>query len=286
MAINVAVHIVGLNRSLSVTARSLHSRVIQPLTLLPGFRVFPDLVLIRPNGPIINRLSGEAGPVESEIPPELSAFPVAFLDQDALAEVAQKLTQKLLSPGDVYGDRGKSIENSLIYMQALNYCAANCGFQSDVTIVLRPDIRLGGSIWVVPRVLWLALRARLRKPLVLVPAWGSFGGFNDRFAMMSGQLSDLYLRRFDKIPSWLEEGRPFDPESFLAFALSSASVRRAVYAPMFRIRIAGRLEVADLDFFQLPPFVARLRNFVVKAIGRLRRPADSVPEGRGRGVKH
>ena len=270
MSFSVHIHIVGLNRSLSTTGASIVSRVISPLSATPGFRVRTNIVLIRPEGAISNPLSGESGFVETQVPEALATWPVTYLEQKDLAGRSKAPAKSLLALGDVYGDGGKSIEFALIYMAALAHSARMMNETPDATIVLRPDVQIAGRLWIRWRVLSLAIKARAQQPEILVPAWGSFGGVNDRFAVMSGQLAERYLRRVENIDSWIRQGKPFDPEKFLAFSLEGSRIKRSIYTPMFRIRIGGRVENADLSFFETPAVSARLRDSLLKTAQTLR----------------
>ncbi len=246
------------------------SRVIRPLSTTPWVRVQTNIVLIRPEGAISNPLSGESGFVETQIPESLATWPVTYLEQKDLATRSKASAKRLLALGDVYGDGGKSIEFALIYMSALAHSGRMMIETPDVAIVLRPDVQIAGRLWIRWRVLSLAIKARAQRPEIQAPAWGSFGGVNDRFAVMSGQLTERYLRREESVDSWISQGGPFDPEKFLAFSLEGSRIKRCIYAPMFRIRIGGRLEKADLSFFETPAAIARLRDFLLKLAQTLR----------------
>jgi len=265
VAISVHVHIVGLNRSLSATEASIVSRLIRPLSRIPGLKTYTNIVLVRPEGAIANPRSGECGFVETKVPESLSSMPVTYLDQSVLAYRAQAPAASLLSLGDAYRDGGKSIEFALLYMLALSHSAEMMKQTADVAIVMRPDVKIAGRLWIGWRVLSLAIKSRTHRPEIYVPAWGSFGGVNDRFAMMSGQIARPYLGRFEHVDAWIEQGQPFDSEKFLASSLRGLTIRRSIYTPMFRIRIGGRVERADLVFFQTNALVARLRDCLVKA---------------------
>lgn len=169
MAISVHVHIVGLNRSLSTTEASIVSRVISPLSAAPGVRVQTNIVLIRPEGAISNPLSGESGFVETQIPDSLTHWPVTYLEQKELAASAKAPAQRLLALGDVYGDGGKSIQFALIYMTALAHSARMMKETPDVAIVLRPDVKIAGRLWIRWRVLLLAIKARAQRPELKAP---------------------------------------------------------------------------------------------------------------------
>lgn len=280
MAFSVHVHIVGLNRSLSATEASIVSRVLRPLSRTPGFQVHTNIVLIRPDGAISNPLSGESGFVETEVPESLGTWPVTYVEQKDLAARVQAQARHLLELGDVYGDGGKSIEFALIYMSALAHSSEMMSETPDVAVVLRPDVKISGRLWIRWRVLSLAARARARRPALFAPAWGSFGGVNDRFAVMSGQLAKRYLGRVQNVDLWISQGEPFDPEKFLAFSMEGSRIKRSIYTPMFRIRIGGRRETADLSFFETPAVIARLRDFLVKAAQTLRAASSGKHGGR------
>jgi hypothetical protein len=270
VAISVHIHIVGLNRSLSTTEASIVSRVISPLSATPGVWVQTNIVLIRPEGAISNPLSGESGFVETQVPESLATWPVTYLEQKDLATRSKAPAKRLLALGDVYGDGGKSIEFALIYMAALAHSARMMSETPDVTIVLRPDVKIAGRLSIRWRVLSLAIKARARQPEIQAPAWGSFGGVNDRFAVMSGELAEHYMGRVENVDAWVRIGKPFDPEKFLAFSLEGSKITKNIYAPMFRIRIGGRLETADRSFFETPAVIARLRDSLVKTAQALR----------------
>lgn len=246
------------------------SRVISPLSATPGVRVQINIVLIRPDGAISNALSGESGFVETEVPETLRTFALTYLEQKDLAARSKAAAKRLLALGDVYGDGGKSIEFALIYMSALAHSARMMNETPDVAIVLRPDVQIAGRLWIRWRVLSLAINARAQQPEIQAPAWGSFGGVNDRFAVMSGRLAERYLGRVENVDAWVSLGKPFDPEKFLSLALDGSKIKRTIYTPMFRIRIGGRLEKADLSFFETPPVTARLRDSLLKSAQAIR----------------
>lgn len=54
--------------------------------------------------------------------------------------------------------------------------------------------------------------------------WGSFGGINDRFAIMGSKAAEAYFTVYDKIPQLLAMGCPFHPESLVNAALDLAGV--------------------------------------------------------------
>jgi hypothetical protein len=277
--ISVHVHIVGLNRSLSATADSILTRVIGPLERFPGLEARTNLLLIDPCGPIFNPRTGEFGLVEESVPVALNRQQVHYINQDSLLAQAQEMKSRLLEQGDLYSDGGKSIDFALVYMLALAHSAETMGDDADVIVVLRPDVMISGRLWIVARSLLIAFRTRMGRPILLAPAWGSFGGVNDRFAMMSGPLATHHLKRVEKVPAWLAERRPFDSEKFLAFSLRGIPVVKSIYTQMFRIRLGARLEPSDRVFFRYPPIVMRFRDALMRLRPRWRSPRRRASPG-------
>ena len=74
---------------------------------------------------------------------------------------------------------------------------------------------------------------------------------------MSGQLAKLYLRSVEDANRWLNGGRPLGPETFLAFSSGEIKVERNISTPMFRVRIGGRLETANVAFCETQRLLLR-----------------------------
>ena len=258
--VHVHVQIVGLNRSLSFTGPSIVKQVITPLDRCPLLKLSTSMTLIRPPGKVVNERSGESGLAEKEVVPPLDRVPCSFLDQSVLEERTAGSWSDVVSQGDPFVDGGKSIGFALIYLSALQGSANVVPGSPDVVVVLRPDIEIRGRLWVAARALWMFILARYRNVSAMLPAWGNYGGYNDRFAILSGQAAAEYLTRLDSIPQWHETGQPFDPESFLKFVMKDRVVKKSIYTPMVRIRIGGRAESRDLAFFTEASVKARFRN--------------------------
>jgi len=56
------------------------------------------------------------------------------------------------------------------------------------------------------------------------PAWGEFGGINDRFAVMGAEAARYYFTVWDHIPELLASGCPFHPESLVAASLERGNI--------------------------------------------------------------
>ena len=56
----------------------------------------------------------------------------------------------------------------------------------------------------------------------ITPRWGTYGGVNDRFAIMGREAAQAWLTAYDVLPALLEKGCPFHPETLIAAALENA----------------------------------------------------------------
>lgn len=87
--------------------------------------------------------------------------------------------------------------------------AAHSGEDYDVYVRLRPDQ-------------WFFVGAQgmpeITPQKAVVPWWGSFGGVNDRFAVLGRQAAEAYCW-WPKLDHWLEEGCRFHPETLTKYAL-------------------------------------------------------------------
>ena len=274
MKLRVSVHVVGLNRSLSFTAKTIVRELIRPLSRVPWIQMDTRILLVEPDGSILNPRTGESGFAELGVPSDLKSIPVEFFSQARATADSERTREALLAKGDIHGDGGKSLQNALVYACALRHSWQTRVEESDVVIVVRPDLAITGRLWVGLRVMSLALKSRIGRPEIYVPAWQNFDGVNDRFAMMSGQIGENYLSRYDRLDDWLREGEAFNSERFLAFVLQERTVRRNIYASMYRIRLGGRREVADIAVFRRSAAWRRTQDSLIhiaKALRALRK---------------
>lgn len=60
--------------------------------------------------------------------------------------------------------------------------------------------------------------------LARTPCWGSFGGVNDRFALLSPAAAAAYFTTYAQIPALMQAGCPLHPESLVAASMETAGV--------------------------------------------------------------
>lgn len=268
--IHVTVCVVGLNRSLSWTHDSISRSVLRPLADSPLVKLTVQLTLIDPRGPIDNPTSGEFGAIEPGLPQSWAGFPVRWVDQGVALEQSEELKGALLEFGDVWHDGGKSVSNALVFLFALNDAWSDVPPNSDVVIFLRPDIRIDGRLGISRRVWKVWILGKLGMRPVLAPSWGTFGGCNDRFSVMSAFSAERYFTRWRRVPDWIAQAKPFDSEKFLWFVLRDCHVSSSIYTPMRRIRIGGVVEAGDGGFFEQSEFARYIRDRIVKISGAVR----------------
>lgn len=269
MKIRVALRIVGLNRSLSHTAESIHRSLIKPLSNRRFISFDAELVCIHPEGLITNSRSNELGFPEQEIPDVLSAVNVKSVPQRLLEDRIDEKVALILSAGDLYGDDGKSIRNALLFYEALSIAKDSLHDDTDVVIFARPDVLYAGRLYIFWRVLLVFLLGKFGYPTALVPSWGSFGGFNDRFAVFPHEFTPAYLGRREKVSDW-PAAMPFSSEGFLDFSMVGKRLTRSIYTPMVRVRLGGRKEASDLVFLTGKPGLRKLRDWGIRIISLVR----------------
>lgn len=58
--------------------------------------------------------------------------------------------------------------------------------------------------------------------------WGSYGGINDRFAIMGPDAAPRYMTAFDRIGQLLSDGCPFHPETLTRAAVEEGGVAKCL----------------------------------------------------------
>ncbi len=90
----------------------------------------------------------------------------------------------------------------------------------------------------------------------VVPNWGSFGGINDRFALLDKHAAEAYLTTYKRIKQLTDDGCPVHPESLIRASLERADIHvipclRAYFATL---RANGELrhpEITGIDLLNV-----------------------------------
>jgi hypothetical protein len=93
---------------------------------------------------------------------------------------------------------------------------------------------------------------------VLAPWWGKFGGINDRLAIVGKEAASIYFGLYDIIPTLLEKGCPFHPETLLAETLrtSGMNVENTLLTEFSTERMDGSRRWAEIVTSDMVEFIA------------------------------
>jgi hypothetical protein len=86
-----------------------------------------------------------------------------------------------------------------------------------------------------------------KTPVSYFPDWHSFGGLNDRFAIVPREHIDRYFGRINCLDSIDFQNRPYHSERFLLEVYRGANFEKRIDTIMVRIRIGGRPEQSDAE---------------------------------------
>lgn len=256
--ITVQLLLVGINRSLSYTHRSIQKELKSPLEKSPKIVVNTTLALIHQENGVQNAWSGEFGGLEQEIPGIFEDNQVQYLDGLALRASVRGLAAGLTAIEDTWQDQGKSIENALVFLKALCTLAPEAHDQSDIFVLARPDVIVRGRLGIVRAIRKAQKLRESGTPTTFLPAWGTNSGLNDVFAVVPREHTDVYFRRFEEVPRLLEDGSRFHSESFLKFVYRNTRHQSSIHTPMVRVRIGGAIPKLDLRFEKEHRFLNRI----------------------------
>lgn len=262
--VSVKLLIVGINRSLSYTHRSIQKELKGPLEKSPRFILSTSLALIHQEKGVQNPWSGEFGSLEQEVPDIFTSDEIQLLDGSSLRDSVSDLAKALTLIDDTWRDQGRSIENALVFLKALSTIAPLETADSDIIVFARPDVLIRSRLSIT-KVITAAQRLReASTPTTILPAWGTNDGLNDLFAVVPKEHVDVYFRRFDVVPDLLDTGSRFHSESFLKSVYRNTRHQSSIHTPMVRVRIGGGIPELDLRFEREHRFHSRLWREVRK----------------------
>ena len=216
--------------------------------------------------------------------PERDNNPQLIADHHAVAQQDERHVAEALraarSQSDPFHDDFRSVRNLLFQLWSLKrgwdaiQRLEPDGF--DAYLMLRPDLRYLDTVSI----------DRLYNRLdgagsILVPAWHSFWGLNDRCAFADPQAAQVYANRLDHVVDYCAS-RPLHSESFLAHVIASAGIKVGelpVRAERVRadgiVRTAIRQRTEDFAHARLP--IPRRAEPFADAPARFRgQPASAI----------
>jgi hypothetical protein len=150
--------------------------------------------------------------------------------------------------------------------KAWDFFASSAATESfDVIIRIRPDLWI--HRFTPPRFIGQHIHPKSivigdvygeDKRTVFAPWWGKFGGINDRLAIMGKEVSPVYFGLYDSIPSLLEKGCPFHPETLLAETLrqSGMNVQSNLMTEFSTDRMDGSRRWAEIQMSDVAELIA------------------------------
>lgn len=252
----------GLNRSLASTIGSINNHVFGGLASIGiEYKVYGFFSRVKE---FSNERSGEFGAGLQDNETDLIEFnELQHIDQDAFddsiswPEVFEfgDFYSQILGPADFSrrDSTAKNIFRSLFCLKS-SYSLVPESRRQFPTIFMRPDLEI------LSEINWSFYLGLLdKKPrqyafghtdgVALVPAWHSWDGLNDRFALCSsGNASAAYASRFDGLLPYIKMSRkPIHPESFLLHILQASRVEilPLISTCMSRIRANGEAQSED-----------------------------------------
>lgn len=134
---------------------------------------------------------------------------IEFVDQPAFPK-ADEMAAKHQHAGYPCTAKGQNILRAFWhYKKAFEMCNQPDNF--DLFVRIRPDIWF--QEFDMPPV------GCIRDWDCWTPPWGSYGGINDRFAIMGRIAAERYFKAFDMLDIMIAEGAPLHPETLTRYAV-------------------------------------------------------------------
>jgi hypothetical protein len=238
----VAVIFFGVARGMAMTIESIKSNIY---ACNPGEKFsFYTIASLNMVESIRNPRTGENGSL-------LNAAEVFLLNADAHLLVRQddsaiaEAFAAARRQHDPFQNDWISIRNALHQLASLRRAwALSMDFlQGDVDYFLfvRPDLIYHDEINLAE-----ILHGFHGRGNIAVPAWHSFGGFNDRFALADATAARHYAERLNLVPEYCAKSY-FHPETFLAYVLEKAECG-VCRLPVWASRVRAHGAIMEEDF--------------------------------------
>lgn len=238
----IAVVYFGIVREKMKSLSSIRSRIIEPNTV-PGISLVSFASL--------NIVDSLQNPRSNEINISLNKSDIFELDagyyilskqEDDQIEDELSLAK---SRGDVYSDNCRSIRNLLHQMASLQrawrWIQASASGYFDAYLFARADLCFLDQVDL--RALCQNLSSERS---ILVPAWHSWGGLNDRVALAAPEAAECYALRFSSVLSYCRN-HALHAETYLAWALAQQNCVVGEL-PIRASRVRGNGHVNDENF--------------------------------------
>jgi hypothetical protein len=246
----------GITRSLRYTINDINTNMLAPLRAVADIRLYGHFHL---PAQIDNPRSGEHAEPTDATEAELLGLNICVMDQQDPTLIAETLAASKCYP-DTWQDGYVSASNLCFQLRSLERLWAMMEPDIDrsirdepgsppLVLFLRPDLRYLDPIPIID----LARAMHAENADLAVPGWHSWGGVNDRFALVTARAAPLYAMRMASLPAALAEYGGLHGESLLAHRIRQAGLH-VIPLPVraVRVRANGRSEARDLREFGLP----------------------------------
>jgi len=247
----VQVVIAGFNRCLSVTYPIINKLVIKALQD-DGVKVRVDLIISRTKKQVINPRSHEIGKPEWRIPTFTKDHTCRTYNASIIDWRAKKMYSWAKSLGDPWPESNfKNLRNVVGQLKMLHIAARHIDKASDAILYLRPDL--------IPLDRFTISRYENRLQLASIfPYWHSWGGLNDRVALLRQEDAHIYFNRLLAAPQYLSQGQMLHAEKFMGFAMRESKVEQVMLERFTRARIGGVLQSENFEHGLTPEMLIDL----------------------------
>jgi hypothetical protein len=233
----------GLARLTAATAPAIETSIIAPLRQA-GFDILRAGHFNRPTA-LDNPRSGECGAMPEADPERALSLDACLQEAQSDDSIAAALMIARRCP-DAFGDGYRSVRNLCHQLYSLDrlWCllAAFRPAHGDIVLLLRPDLLY---LDVLDTARDLVLLQNGHADLV-VPAWQSWGGLNDRFAFAMPHAARIYATRYRLIEDGCTALGTLHAETFLGFIAATHRLRVArTSLRAVRLRSNGAIAAND-----------------------------------------
>jgi len=289
----------GLNRSLSKTIASIEQQVFGPVRKA-GFDYTVYAAFMDPGETFTNYRSGEVGCAPERGSEQLLGTK-KFLMIDQTKADQQLDNSMAFGSRDPWGDHYTSVRNAcraLVSLDAVTKLWEENEADPDQTIFvyLRPDMIYHDPL---PLKDITDAFAKFGANLFLTPFWATFGGLNDRMAVLGSNAARAYGHRIQIMDTFLAElGTGMHAETFVRYVASripSALDQPALQMTASRLRSNGKLRreyFSNTSGKRLAPawasrsFLASCRGFIPQKYEELSAEIRRVLRPLIRGRRH
>lgn len=234
---SIALCFFGITRSLRHTLPSIEAKAIRPARAAGDIRIYAHFFRQQH---LVHARTGETGMLDLDEYRLLKPDWLELEEPDTCLETWD--FEEMKRHGDFWQNDFFSLRNLIHQLHSLNrVTGAARADGAAICLFLRPDLRYHDSL--APAIARAQRALTAGRPLVQLPWWQAWNGWNDRFAIATGDAAiSAYGTRVTQLTDFCAQtGGPVHSERLLAFALDKAHVPvRPILARASRVRLDGK----------------------------------------------